>query len=85
MTEGTFLSVELQQGGKWVVVHTDSAWETKLKWKRHLVAESIVSVEWAIETSAKAGNYRIQHFGDAKSLGGTITPFTGTSNTFAVA
>ncbi|MDQ1656515.1 MAG: neutral ceramidase, partial [Cryptosporangiaceae bacterium] len=30
------------------------------------------------------GTYRIVHYGDSKSLLGTITPFTGASRTFTV-
>lgn len=33
---------------------------------------------------AAVGTYRIVHHGDAKSLTGAITPFTGTSRTFVV-
>ncbi|KAK6169103.1 hypothetical protein SNE40_020219 [Patella caerulea] len=84
----TFLTVERKEAnGTWTVVVTDSTWETKFHWQSSgvfFLGESEVTIIWDIPVSQQSGTYRIQYFGDHKSITGTITPFTGTSKEFTV-
>lgn len=84
MTESSYLTVELLSGQSWVVTHNDASWETKLKWARYGIDESVVTVEWTIEPSASPGTYRIQHFGYYKPFLGQPQPYNGVSDTFLV-
>jgi neutral ceramidase len=45
---------------------------------------STAQITWTIPAGTPAGTYRIVHHGDAKSLLGAITSFTGMSQTFTV-
>lgn len=87
-TQGTFLTVQQQQGdGSWETIRVDGDWETKLYWKRPSaldVTQSLVTVEWDSPVTAQPGTYRLQTFGVSKALGGQLTPFTGTSDTFTL-
>lgn len=82
--EGTFVEVQRQTGTTWKTVSTDSEWQTIYRWKREYLGISTAQITWTIPVATSAGTYRIVHHGDAKSLFGTITPFTGTSRTFTV-
>ncbi len=82
--EGTFLEVQRQTGTTWSTVSTDSEWQTIYRWKREYLGVSTAQVTWSIPRTAEPGTYRIIHHGDAKSLTGSITPFTGTSRAFQV-
>lgn len=72
----------------WSAVAYDWDWETKFKWERDncfpTFACSRNTVEWTIPSSAATGTYRIRHDGSWKSVGGVITPYTGTSRSFTV-
>jgi neutral ceramidase len=70
---------------QWQVVRDDSDWHLVFRWRRvsELLATSEVNITWeTVDPWAEAGEYRFRYFGDAKSLGGTITPFEGVSGTF---
>jgi hypothetical protein len=45
---------------------------------------SRATITWDISADTPPGRYRIQHFGDWKSIGGTITAFSGSSKEFQV-
>ncbi|MDQ0381852.1 neutral ceramidase [Amycolatopsis thermophila] len=81
---GTFLEVQRLAEGTWVRHADDGDWATRYRWTRTFLAESTATVTWDIPASTPVGKYRIVHFGDAKGLDGTITPFTGTSRAFVV-
>ncbi|TAK97296.1 MAG: alkaline ceramidase, partial [Aquabacterium sp.] len=81
---GSFLEVQRQVGGNWVAVADDGDWSTRYRWTRTFGAESAADLSWTIPQGTPAGSYRIVHYGDAKNLIGTITPFTGTSSVFQV-
>ena len=81
---GTFLEVQRLSDTGWVRHADDGDWATRYRWTRTFLAESKATITWDIPADTPAGRYRIVHFGDAKSLSGTITPFTGTSRAFAV-
>jgi neutral ceramidase len=83
-SEGTYLEVQRQAGSGWQTVATDSQWQTLFRWKREYLGVSTAQITWTVPADAVAGTYRIVHHGDAKSLTGTIRPFTGTSRTFTV-
>lgn len=80
----TFLEVQRLAEGTWVRHADDGDWATRYRWTRTFLAESTATVTWDIPASTPVGKYRIVHFGDAKALDGTITPFTGTSRAFVV-
>jgi neutral ceramidase len=82
--EGTFVEVQRQTGTTWTTVSTDSDWQTIYRWKREYLSVSTAQITWTIPAGTPAGTYRIVHHGDAKSLLGTISAFTGTSRTFTV-
>lgn len=81
---GTFLEVQRLVDGQWRMVADDGDWATRYHWVRTFGAESAAEISWAIPTDTPPGSYRIVHHGDAKSLAGTITPFSGTSRVFQV-
>lgn len=69
----------------WQVVRDDGDWHLVFRWRRisEILATSEVSITWeTADPWAEAGTYRIRYFGDAKSLGGEITGFEGTSSAF---
>ncbi|KAI1656316.1 Neutral/alkaline nonlysosomal ceramidase [Daldinia decipiens] len=85
--DGTFTAVEKQDGDSWTQVRDDSDWSLVYTWKRTntVLGYSEVTVSWETEPDAEAGTYRIKYYGDSKALiGGAITAFNGTSNTFAL-
>lgn len=82
--KGTFLEVQRLVDGQWRMVADDGDWATRYHWVRTFGAESAAEISWAIPTDTPPGSYRIVHHGDAKSLAGTITPFSGTSRVFQV-
>eukprot|EP01095_Lingulamoeba_sp_RSL-Kostka_P005335 TRINITY_DN1666_c0_g1_i1.p1 TRINITY_DN1666_c0_g1~~TRINITY_DN1666_c0_g1_i1.p1 ORF type:complete len:727 (-),score=281.42 TRINITY_DN1666_c0_g1_i1:239-2419(-) len=83
-TNSSFLTVEeLQNDNSWKVIFTDADFNTIFRWKRHLVDQSHITIEWQTTSSTPSGSYRIQYYGDSID-DGTITPFTGTSKTFNV-
>lgn len=87
-TQGTFLTVEMQQPDKsWKVVKTDGDWDTKFEWARpsKVTAESYATIKWDIPADAAAGTYRIRHFNAHKEITQKIYEFSGTSNSFSVA
>ena len=83
-TQSSFLFVEQQVQGAWVVVAVDGNYETRFRWVRVGTDQSQCTVEWDITSLAQAGTYRIRHEGVSKSLLGTLTPYTGISSTFTV-
>jgi neutral ceramidase len=82
--EGTYLEVQRNDGGQWRTVATDSDWSTIYRWTREYLGVSTARITWRLPADATAGTYRIVHHGDARSLFGRISPFTGTSRTFTV-
>lgn len=81
---GTFMEVQRWSGVAWLPVADDADWSTRYRWKRTFAAESVADIEWAIPTGTAEGTYRIVHTGDARSLFGTITPFSGSTRSFQV-
>jgi len=69
---------------QWKVILRDGDWDTKFFWRSHLVAESLVTIEWKIDLSTNPGTYRIRTFGTSKDIFGTFSEFVGTSSTFEV-
>ncbi|WP_394845282.1 neutral/alkaline ceramidase [Pendulispora brunnea] len=81
---GTFLEVQRKVGDGWQTVADDGDWSTKYHWERWGVAASRVTITWDVPADAAAGTYRILYQGDAKEIGGTITPIAGASREFAI-
>lgn len=88
--EDTYAAVEqldTQAGSEvWKRVRDDADWSLVFQWRRtsEVMGTSEVDVQWETEDWAEPGVYRLRYFGDAKSLGGTITPFEGVSTPFTV-
>ncbi|QSS89283.1 neutral/alkaline ceramidase [Streptomyces sp. M54] len=82
----TFLEVQRLENGTWKRVLDDGDWETTYRWTRlnGLTGTSKATITWRIAPGTAPGAYRIVHHGDAKSLLGKITPFTGATGTFTV-
>ncbi|MFE6775326.1 neutral/alkaline ceramidase [Streptomyces sp. NPDC057702] len=86
-TGGTFLEVQRRESGPagtWRTVATDDDWSTTYRWRRAYLAVSTATVTWDVPRDAPPGTYRLVHHGDARALGGEISPFTGTSRPFTV-
>lgn len=87
--EQTYAGVEFRDGprGQWQLVRDDSDWGLIFHWRRtsEVLGTSEVEIVWEIEDWVEPGEYRLRYFGDAKSIGGRITTFEGTSRTFRVA
>ncbi|KAI4864133.1 Neutral/alkaline nonlysosomal ceramidase [Hypoxylon rubiginosum] len=85
--EGTFAAIEKQDGGSWTQVRDDSDWSLVYTWTRTdtILGYSEVVISWETEADAEPGTYRTKYYGDSKALiGGGITAFEGTSNTFTL-
>ncbi|KAI0101781.1 Neutral/alkaline nonlysosomal ceramidase [Nemania sp. FL0031] len=70
---------------EWSVVRDDSDWHLVFRWRRvnELLGTSQVDITWeTVDPWAEPGTYRIRYFGDAKSLGGSITSIEGVSGKF---
>ncbi|CAL9405176.1 neutral/alkaline ceramidase [Streptomyces sp. enrichment culture] len=81
----TYLEIQRRDsGGTWRTVADDGDWQTRFHWARDGVAASRVTLTWDIPQGTPPGTYRMVYHGDARSLTGTITPFTGTSPAFTV-
>lgn len=84
----TYAAVEkLDEGsGVWTGVRDDGDWSVVFRWERisDVLATSEAMVEWETGEEDERGSYRLRYYGDAKSLGGTISPFTGTSAVFTL-
>jgi len=84
-TQDSFLTVDHLVNGVWTVVRTDADFDNKLRFKSDIINESKVTIEWTTNGDTPSGSYRIRHFGTSKSIGGTHTPYTGTSAQFDLA
>lgn len=76
---------DLKEAQTWQVVRDDNDWHLVFRWRRvsELLGTSEVTIMWeTTDPWAETGTYRIRYFGDAKSLGGKITPFEGASSAF---
>ncbi len=80
----SYLEVQRYENGRWVKVTADNDPDTRFKWKRHLAAQSRVTIEWIIPANATPGQYRLVYNGDSKKALGAITSFTGVTNPFTV-
>ncbi len=94
--EGTFAAVErlaVLRGGDgktkrqaWTRVRDDGDWGLVYHWRRtsEILGTSEVEIVWETEEGVEPGVYRVRYYGDAKSLGGDVTPFEGVSSAFTV-
>ncbi|KAL6705031.1 hypothetical protein ACN47E_007434 [Coniothyrium glycines] len=86
--EGTYTAIEKRNAdGTWTQVKNDEDWELVYQWKRvnGVTGTSDVTISWDTALSMpEAGTYRVKYYGDAKSVGGTITAFEGTSGIFNI-
>ncbi|KAL1917396.1 uncharacterized protein VTP21DRAFT_5052 [Calcarisporiella thermophila] len=83
-SEDTYLTVEKQVGGRWVVVRTDADFDTHMIWKRTIPPNSQTTIKWFTGSDTEPGTYRIGYRGESKALLGSITPFQGYTAPFIV-
>jgi neutral ceramidase len=84
-TQGTFLEVQRKVNNVWVTVARDWDPETRYIWQRDGIANSKITIEWAIPLDAPTGQYRLVHSGHWKSgWTGAISAYSGNSRTFTV-
>lgn len=89
--EETFAAVEQYDSntGRWFQIRDDRDWSLVYHWQRKstVLGTSEVRVSWEVEYDKPFDTvelYRLRYYGDAKSLGGAIHAFEGTSGTFYV-
>lgn len=85
--EETFAAVEQLSAADnttWTQVRSDYDWYLVYTWERtnSVLGYSEVTISWETEAYAEPGIYRIRYYGDQKNILGTITAFTGTSDSF---
>ncbi|MEW1682336.1 neutral/alkaline ceramidase [Streptomyces sp. NPDC093594] len=81
----TYLRIERRDsGGAWHTVADDGDWTTRFHWARDGVAASKITITWDVPQGTPSGTYRVVYHGDAKSLGGKVSPITGVSTAFQV-
>ncbi|WP_296403402.1 neutral/alkaline non-lysosomal ceramidase N-terminal domain-containing protein [Psychrobacter sp.] len=84
-TEDSFLIVQQLNHGSWIDYKKDSDFDTTYSWQREKLAYSKITIDWRIGQDTAPGTYRIVHQGDWKNgWDGSITPYTGESNSFQV-
>ena len=84
LTQGSYLTVDQLVGSTWTTILYDGDWDTKLHWKREGVDQSLLTVEWDIDTATAPGNYRVTLQAYYKEIIGRTKHYSGTSSTFAV-
>ena len=85
MTQSTYLNVNMQTANGWESILVDGDWDTKYKWKKHDLEQSLVTIEWTIGPDTQPGTYQITHQGYYKDLlTGRVKPYSGTSSSFTV-
>jgi neutral ceramidase len=85
--EGTFTEVQQLVDGTWTTARDDHDWHLEYTWYRDdvLLGSSHVVISWETEDYTVPGTYRIVYNGDAKApITGTISAFTGTSDSFTL-
>ncbi|KAI1325051.1 Neutral/alkaline nonlysosomal ceramidase [Xylariaceae sp. FL0255] len=87
--EETYAAIEMlgSDGKTWTQVRDDTDWSLVYTWTRTNTAlgYSSVVISWESETDATPGTYRTVYYGDWKALlTGTITSFSGTSNSYTL-
>lgn len=84
--QATFVRVERRSGDQWQVIATDDDWQTRCHWIQADDDSGVwrLAVSWHIPATAKAGSYRIGHFGSGKDENGVLRSFQGYSRTFVV-
>lgn len=95
--EHTFAAVERYNAthDHWLPVRTDRDWFLTYHWRRvsTVLGTSEVTLKWEVDSNhsrdkdRKEGEramFRFRYYGDAKSIGGTITAFEGVSDSFFV-
>jgi len=84
-TQGSFLTIQKWQNGRWTDYLSDSDWNTEYRWKRDGLDRSIVDITWRIPPDQSRGYYRIKHSGQWKhGLTRRISDYSGTSRYFFV-
>lgn len=83
-TQDSFLAVQRLENATWRTIKRDHDWDTEYHWQRSGIAHSKITIVWRIPQETPPGNYRIVHYGDAKSWNGKIVSYTGYSSVFNV-
>ncbi len=62
----------------------DGDWSTTLRWARQRPAASRVTIGWHVPRDATPGPHRLVYHGDARTITGRISAFTGATAPFIV-
>lgn len=80
-----FMSVEMQQGEKWLEVSDDHDWSTKIRWVQEKRTKALIAhLSWNTNDTIVTGHYRMKHSGRATLLDGNTKKFQTTSAVFAI-
>ena len=81
-TEKSYLYVDRLINQTWVPILTDGDIETRFLWKRQVIDNSIVTVEWDIPANHPTGSdlYRLRHNGVKKNTAGRKEYFAQSNN-----
>ncbi|RKO84262.1 Neutral/alkaline nonlysosomal ceramidase, partial [Blyttiomyces helicus] len=68
---GSFMTVDVLNGGEWAVFLDDAGWDTKFHWKREGSSESLCVVTWNVGATVNvpAGTYRLTYNGVHTTFG----------------
>jgi neutral ceramidase len=81
--DDTYVEIEKEVLGEWVVVHTDVDWSTIIRWEERggiMRAE----VSWTVPHNTQAGTYRIKHLGNYRLTAQSMEQFEAASPPFEV-
>lgn len=80
-----FLTIEREEGNRWVHVSGDEAWSTKVHWQPGRTRDSLVAVvRWQTSAESPAGRYRIKHKGQFTGSGQETLRYEGISPVFEI-
>ncbi|OGT35487.1 MAG: hypothetical protein A3F11_05000 [Gammaproteobacteria bacterium RIFCSPHIGHO2_12_FULL_37_14] len=83
--QDSFLAIQQLENGQWRTIKYDRDWDTEYHWRRHGIANSLVTIVWRTPFHTQTGQYRIVHYGNAKSLwSGRVTSYVGYSSAFEI-
>jgi neutral ceramidase len=79
----TYLSVERQEGSRWVRVHDDGDWSTMIVFEGLLTVTNAL-ITWDIPEGTRAGRYRVVYTASGRGIDGRLFPVRGESQAFDV-
>lgn len=89
MTNSSYMTVERLNGSTWSAVLDDADFDTRVYWRRHRLAESLVTCSWHVPPTEggvvqRGASYRISLSAWRKPLVGALKPYHGQSAVFVI-